>query len=125
MSEAIDGSGAILTYAGSEIGEVLSAKWSGLEREAVNTTPLKETEAHTFRGAKLYDAGEVTVTLNVKDTSIASLITGYTEPQPLALSFGDQGSLSAQAIPTSIDPVELNGGENVGSSVTFKLSGTI
>lgn len=126
---AQDGSGATITLGGVAIGEVTGIDWSGMERAMIESTNLATTDAKTYIAASLYDAGSVTVEVDVIDEDAMTLLTTLqADPEAVGatLVVAVTGvSYTCQALVQSLDPLSITSGEKVTASITFKLTGAV
>lgn len=129
MSSATDGSGATLTY-GSLAADITGISWSGMERDMIEATHLGTADAKEFIAARLYDAGSVTIEMNVDDVQhVTEMKTYQNAAQAIGISFKDLSgatvSVSLNGFMQSLDPLSANSGEQVTASATFKLTGAV
>ena len=126
---AADGSGSTVTYNGSELGEVTGISWSGMERAIIESTHLATSEAKTYIAASLYDAGEVTIELNIDDnTHLTHILTHTKNGHNLVIDLNEgdvNDTFTVKAICNGTDPLSANEGNNMTATLTFKLTGEI
>ena len=118
---AREGTGATITFATS----AYTAEWLDIQlpdtaRDPLETTHLGTTTAKTFQPAKLYDPGEVSVTVH-HDPSLALLISSVAEVITVTYPLETGESTAATAVFTGF--VTGQGGETfkVGELIATKL----
>jgi|TARA_Y100000310_G_scaffold51927_1_gene47795 hypothetical protein len=121
------GYGTTIAYTGHPFAEILSLEWSGISREAIETSHMgttgSTTNAKTYIAADLYDAGEITVECNLDDVAIAWLPTAAAATT--TINFAAQSSTwAATCFATNVD-VSVPLDDRMTISVTLKVAGEI
>lgn len=129
-TSAASQSKAVITFSSSFFAQIVELGWSGLTREAIDTSHQALTAAQlgnkTFIGSKFVDPGELSVTLNFNpDTTVP--MQGATAAETVTVAIGDsstQASWAASGFMTSFEwtgPLE----DRMTATCTIKLSGAI
>lgn len=127
---ADEGTGATVTFGTSTwTGEIVDISWNGVTRSVLDTTHLGTTTAKTFQVGDLYDAGEMTLTVNY-DPDVpppyASAAETITLAFPLKTGWSVASKLAASGFISSWDPVtSLTTDQLYQSTFTIKFSGAI
>ena len=119
------GTGSTLTFAGFT-PEILSLSWSGISREAIDTSHMGTVGARTFLPGDLHDPGELTAEVHLKSTEAPPITAAATT---LTLTFPAVGTAATDAWTASAfmtgfeltDPLE----DKMTGSATFKITGDI
>ena len=126
---AIEGTGATITFATSGFtAECTNIQLPELARESLETTHLGTTTAKTFKPAKLYDAGEVTVT--VFHDPAADLIISE-EPETITITYPLETGQTTAATVSFTGFVTGQGGETfkvgelMSTNLKIKVTGEI
>lgn len=115
------GQGATLTFASGFGALALSMNWTGITREAIETTNLATTAGKTFQPSRIYDPGELAVELQL-DSDLAPPITATAES--VTITFPDAETRSASGFLTSFE-MNVAGEEVMTASATIKFTGAI
>lgn len=123
------GTGATLTFSAntgwdSSAVDIQTISWSGISREAIETTHLGTTTARTFMPGDLYDPGEVTMELSYDDGVDTPILLADTA-ETITLTFPTSGATFAcSGFCTSFEvnvPLE----ERMTATLTWKMTGAI
>lgn len=118
--------GTGLTVSGTTYtAEILSVTWSGISREAIETTYMGTTTARTFAAGELYDPGEVTFEVAF-DPGASATLPVAAAAGTITVTHTDTGAATwaATGFATSMEwtvPLE----DRSTASITYKLSGAI
>ena len=129
-TSAASQSKGVITFSSSFFAQIIDLSWSGLAREAIDTSHQALTAAQlgnkTFIGSKFVDPGELQVTGNFTiDTTVP--MQGATAAETVTVAVGDsstQGSWAASGFMTSFEwsgPFE----DRMTFTCTIKFSGAI
>jgi len=117
------GTGSTITFSSGFFGEILSIGWSGISREAIETSHMGTTGGRTFIPGDLYDPGELSVELNFEATDdVTTPIAAAAET--VTVTFPGSDTWAASGFMTSFeitDPLE----DKMTASATIKFSGDI
>jgi hypothetical protein len=126
---AIEGTGATIAFATSGFtAECTNIQLPERARESLETTHLGTTTAKTFKPAKLYDSGEVTVT--VFHDPAADLLIGE-EPEQITITYPLETGQSTAATAVFTGFVTGQGGESfkvgelMSTNLKIKVTGAI
>jgi hypothetical protein len=127
---AQDGSSTTISYGGTDLGEVTGIDWSGMERAIIESTNLATADAKTYIAASIYDAGSVSVEIDVIGENAMTLMTTLqADPEAagatLVITLPTTVAYTCQALVQSFDPLSVTSGEKVTASITFKLTGAV
>lgn len=120
------GTGATIAFSSSLFAEILSIDFSGLTREAVDTTKMSTTTSRTFIPGDLYDPGELTVELNF-DQDGGYLAAASAAPATVTVQLPDGAGTAqwtASGFLTNLDwtaPLE----DKMTATATLKLTGNV
>ena len=121
------GTGSTLTLGTSayETGlEILNISWSGIAREAIDTTHMTTSTARSFIPSNLFDAGELVIECHLRQDT-TPIISAVAETITITLPNGAGTSAwAAEGFLTAFEftsPLE----EKMTASLTFKFSGNI
>lgn len=123
------GTGASITFQSGFFAEILNIDWSGMSREAIETTNFGTTGARTFIPGDLPDPGELVIEINVDADAdpfdvlgaVAETVT-LTFPTPVGGSSG--ATWAASGFATGFEatlPLE----DKITGRMTIKFSGDI
>ena len=115
------GTGTAITFSSGFFAAIDNIDWSGMSREAVNTSHMGTTGALTFEPTSLDDPGELSVDLHFASGTTPP-ITGAVETCTITFANGD--TWVAQAFLTEFeftDPFE----DKMTARATLKFSGTV
>ena len=118
--------GTGLTVSGTTYtAEILSVSWSGLSREAIDTSYMGTTTARTFMAGELYDPGEVTFEVAL-DPGASATLPVSAAAGTITVTHTDTGAATwaATGFCTNMEwtvPME----DRPTASLTYKLSGAI
>ncbi len=118
------GNGITVTFDSSFLADVTSITWSGIAREAVNTTTYATTTAMTYEPADIFDPGELQFEA-LFDPSDEPAWDGAAET--VTVNWTDSGS-ATWAASGFLTGFEIQGGDGIDRvrcSGTIKLSGDI
>jgi len=124
------GHGATLTLTGVTLNEILDISWSGISRNAIETTNMATGAATSSSGGRSYipasptDAGELTVEANLDTTTATWISCIDAAAGDVVLSFPGSGSWTAAGFVTSASfsvPLE----DKMTASLTVKLTSDI
>lgn len=124
------GHGASITLPGVTLSEVLDISWSGVSRNAIETTNMGTGGSVSSSGGRTYitaspsDAGEITIEANL-DTQVAAWISCIDAAAgAVVLTFPGGGTWTTGGFVTSTSfsvPLE----DKMTASITVKLTGDI
>jgi len=123
------GTGSTITFSSGFFGEILSIGWSGINREAVETSHMGTTGGRTFIPGDLYDPGELSVELNFEATddvttpitSAAETVTVTIPNSPTATTVSTWAASGFMTSFEVTDPME----DKMTASATIKFTGDI
>lgn len=127
---ADEGHGATVTFGTSSwTGDIVDIGWNGVARAVLETTHLGTTGAKTFIPGDLYDAGELTLTVNY-DPDVPPPYSGAAETItlafPLQSGWSVASKLAASGFISSWDPVVSLANDQVyQTTFTIKFTGAI
>lgn len=117
------GTGTTITFDSGFFAEILDVDWSGISREAIETSHMGTTDARTFTPGDWIDAGEITVEM--------AFVPGTEPPwdsaaETVTVSFPAASSTTwaASGFMTGFQ-VSSTPEERMTASATIKLSGDI
>ena len=121
------GYGSTIAFSGHPFAEILSIEWSGISREAIETSHMgttgTTTNAKTFIAHDLYDGGDITVECNLDDAAIAWLPTAAAATTTLTFA-GSDSTWAASCFATNVD-VSVPLDDKMTITVTLKVAGEI
>ena len=116
------GHGVVVTFSSSFLARLLSLEWTGLKREAVETTDLATSGGKTFMPGDNYDPGELKGQIQF-DTDATPPIAGAAET--VTVTFPDAETWAASGFMTEFDISGIENDTVMVADFTIKLSGTI
>lgn len=122
------GTGSTLTFA-NFTPELLSLSWSGISREAVDTSHMGTVGGRTFLPGDLHDPGEVTAEVHLNSTEAPPIATTSAPVTTLTVTFPAVGTAATDAWTASAfmtgfeftDPLE----DKMTATATFKITGDV
>ena len=124
------GHGASVTLPGVTISEVLDMSWSGVSRNAIETTNMATGASVSSAGGRTYiaaspsDAGELTIEANLDSNTATWISCIDAGAGGVVLTFPDAGTWTTTGFVTSASfsvPLE----DKMSASITVKLTGDI
>lgn len=124
------GSGSPITY--TPIAQVLSITPPNPSRQSVATSNMDTANALTFRPSALYDAGEVSMTIQFDSSAHSSLWTAFSTAliQDVQVEYGDPDGWSSAAFKGFMTAFQINelqaeDSANLEAQVTWKITGPL
>jgi len=115
------GTGTTINFSSSFLTKILNVAWGGIHREAINSSTMDTTTAHTFLPADLYDPGELSVEMQF-DTDSTPPITSAAES--LTINWPDAETMIASGFLTDYEITAANE-EIMTATATIKFTGPI
>lgn len=126
---ADEGHGATLA-AGTSLwtADITSMSWSGITREAIETSHLSTANAETFIPSDLHNPGALSLTVNY-DPNVPPPYTGAVETWTLTFPIPSGGStgatFAASGFITSFDIGDIVNKSLISANIEIKFSGVI
>lgn len=115
------GTGGAITFSSSFLGRILNIEWTGISREALETSTMATTGGKTFMPGDLYDPGSLNVTIQF-DTDASPPITSTAET--VTVTWPDAETWSASGFLTDFS-VTAAKEEVMEATATIKFTGSI
>jgi hypothetical protein len=116
------GHGAAITFSTGFLALLLSIDWTGISREAIETTVLGTTGGKTYMPGDNYDPGELSVEMQFASDA-APPITAIAET--VTLTFDDAETWAAEAFMTGYEITNITNEGVMTANATLKFSGSI
>lgn len=116
------GNGTSIAFSTSFFALVTDISWSGIEREAVDSSTLSTSGGKTFMPSDVYDPGELSVEMQF-DTDKAPPITGAEEA--ITITFPDAETWAANGFLTGFEISDITNESIMKGTGTIKFTGDI
>jgi len=123
---AVITTGLTITYQSGLLAEIIDFSWSGMEREAIDTTNFSSTTAREYMPSTLYDSGELSVEL-LFDPEIDPTTALSAASETVTVTYADAATASTMAANGFMTGFEIAGPleDRMTATATLKLTGAI
>lgn len=116
------GNGTAIAFDTGFLALITDISWSGIEREAVDSSTLATSGGKTFMPSDVYDAGELSVEMQFA-TDEAPPITGAEEA--ITITFPDAETWACNGFLTGYEISDITNESIMKASATIKFTGDI
>lgn len=118
------GHGAAISFQTGFFAKLLGVEWTGVHREAIETTVLDTSGGKTFIPGDNYDPGELHVTMQF-DTDSAWVTAIAAAAETVTLTFPDAETAAASGFMTDFQITDITNEGVMTAEATVKLTGSI
>lgn len=123
---AVITTGLTITYQSGLLAEIIDFSWTGMEREAIDTTNFSSTTAREYTPSTLYDPGELSVEMLFDpETDPTTALAAAAET--VTVTYADAAPASTMAASGFMTGFEIAGPleDRMTATATLKLTGAI